>query len=118
MALSIVLSTSLVSGSFRFGQENGRPKALRGGGRFWARGDAATFGAQMRDIAPCGAVFALVAGGEGLHSGGKSKPLGRDIQITVWASGEWRERWPLPWVSSISTKLPAGTWRVSPSLVS
>ena len=44
--------------------------------------------------------------------------FGSEIQSTVCACGEWREMWPLPSVSSISTKLPAATCRLSPSLVS
>ena len=38
---------------------------------------------------------------------GRSRPPGRDIQMTVCASVEWRDRWPLPCVSSTNAKLPA-----------
>ena len=41
------------------------------------------------------------------YAGGKSRPFGSEIQITVCASAEWRDRWPLPCVSSTNTKLPA-----------
>src|SRR5216684_6884866 len=41
------------------------------------------------------------------YAGGKSRPFGSEIQMTVCASAEWRDRWPLPCVSSTNTKLPA-----------
>jgi hypothetical protein len=41
------------------------------------------------------------------YAGGKSRTFGSEIQMTVCASAEWRDRWPLPCVSSTNRKLSA-----------
>src|ERR1700722_11649904 len=41
------------------------------------------------------------------YPGSGSRPPGSEIQMTVCASAEWRDRWPLPCVSSTNAKLPA-----------
>lgn len=54
-----------------------------------------------------GRPYAAPAGSRTDYAGGKSRLFGSEIQMTVCASSEWRDRWPLPCVSSTSTKLPA-----------
>lgn len=48
------------------------------------------------------------------YTSAKSRPFGSEIQMTVCASAEWRDRWPFPCVSSTNTKLTPRVWCESP----